>query len=77
MAYALMYLEPFLLTENSGTKLIYDLVEAQEAGTAKLEIILMPDAAARKIISVGLVKLGGKMKTGESKIPHGTSHPLG
>ncbi|CAM4021056.1 aminopeptidase P N-terminal domain-containing protein [Flavobacterium sinopsychrotolerans] len=64
-------------------KQIYDLVyEAQEVGIAAAKIgnsFNAPDAAARKIISVGLVKLGIIKTEQESRkyFPHGTSHHIG
>src|SRR5690606_1767521 len=64
-------------------KAIYDLVyEAQEAGIAASTVgngFRAPDAAARKVINEGLVKLGIiKTETeGRKYFPHGTSHYLG
>lgn len=73
---------------SSGTftteqKLIYDLVyQAQEAGIATCEVgnsFRMPDIAARKVISEGLVKLGIIKEESEARkyFPHGTSHHIG
>ena len=68
---------------STEQKLIYDLVyEAQDAGIAAAKIgnnFNAPDAAARKIISVGLVKLGIVKTEQESRkyFPHGTSHHIG
>lgn len=70
-------------TFTTEQKLIYDLVyEAQEAGIAAVKIgnnFNAPDAAARKIISSGLVKLGIVKTEQESRkyFPHGTSHHIG
>lgn len=64
-------------------KLVYDLVyEAQEAGISAAKIgnnFNATDAAARKIISAGLVKLGIVKTERESRkyFPHGTSHHIG
>jgi Xaa-Pro aminopeptidase len=64
-------------------KLIYDLVyEAQEAGI-KAAIIgnnfNAPDAAARQVITKGLIDLGIAKDDSEARqyFPHGTSHYLG
>ncbi len=68
---------------STEQKLIYDLVyDAQEAGIAAAKIgnnFNAPDAAARKIISAGLVKLGIVKTEQESRkyFPHGTSHHIG
>jgi len=68
---------------STEQKLIYDLVyDAQEAGIATAKIgnsFSAPDAAARKIISEGLVKLGITKTEDESRkyFPHGTSHHIG
>jgi len=68
---------------STEQKLIYDLVyEAQEAGIAAAKIgnsFNAPDAAARKIISVGLVNLGIVKTEQDSRkyFPHGTSHHIG
>lgn len=68
---------------STEQKLIYDLVyEAQEAGIAAAKAgnnFNAPDAAARKIISAGLVKLGIIETEQESRkyFPHGTSHHIG
>ena len=64
-------------------KAIYDLVyEAQEAGIAASRVgnaFGAPDAAARKVINEGLVKLGIVKTEQEARqyFPHGTSHYLG
>ncbi|HSI70600.1 MAG TPA: aminopeptidase P N-terminal domain-containing protein [Gillisia sp.] len=64
-------------------KAIYDLVyEAQEAGIAASVVgnpFRSPDAAARKVINEGLVKLGIVKTEAEARqyFPHGTSHYLG
>lgn len=64
-------------------KAIYDLVyEAQEAGIAASIVgngFRAPDAAARKVINEGLVKLGITKTEAEGRkyFPHGTSHYLG
>lgn len=64
-------------------RLIYDLVyEAQEAGIVMAIVgndLRAPDAAARKVINEGLIKLGiTKTETeGRTYFPHGTSHHLG
>lgn len=64
-------------------KLIYDLVyEAQEAGIANAKAgngFGTTDAAARKVISEGLIKLGITKTENESRkyFPHGTSHHIG
>lgn len=64
-------------------KKIYDLVyEAQEAGI-KASVVGAnfgaPDAAARKVINEGLVKLGIVKSEEDARIyfPHGTSHHIG
>jgi len=64
-------------------KLIYDLVyEAQEAGI-KAAIVgnsfNAPDAAARQVITKGLIDLGIAKNESEARqyFPHGTSHYLG
>lgn len=64
-------------------KAIYDLVyEAQEAGI-KASVVgnefRAPDAAARKVVYDGLVKLGIAKNQEEARqyFPHGTSHYLG
>jgi Xaa-Pro aminopeptidase len=68
---------------STEQKLIYDLVyDAQEAGIATAKIgnsFSAPDAAARKIISDGLMKLGITKTADESRkyFPHGTSHHIG
>jgi Xaa-Pro aminopeptidase len=68
---------------STEQKLIYDLVyDAQEAGIAEAKIgnsFGMPDQAARKVISEGLIKLGIIKKEDESRkyFPHGTSHHIG
>jgi Xaa-Pro aminopeptidase len=68
---------------STEQKLIYDLVyDAQEAGIAEAKIgnsFRMPDQAARKVISEGLIKLGIIKKEDESRkyFPHGTSHHIG
>lgn len=68
---------------STEQKLIYDLVyEAQEAGIAAAKVgnsFNAPDAAARKIISGGLMKLGIVKTEQESRkyFPHGTSHHIG
>ena len=68
---------------STEQKLIYDLVyEAQESGIAVAKVgnsFNAPDAAARKIISAGLVKLGIVKTEQESRkyFPHGTSHHIG
>lgn len=64
-------------------KAIYDLVyEAQEAGIAASTVgnsFNAPDAAARKVVNEGLVKLGIVKTEAEARtyFPHGTSHYLG
>lgn len=64
-------------------KLIYDLVyEAQEAGIKASTVgngFNAPDAAARKVINQGLLKLGivSNEKDADQYFPHGTSHYLG
>jgi Xaa-Pro aminopeptidase len=64
-------------------KAIYDLVyEAQEAGIAATTVgnnFRAPDAAARKVINEGLIKLGITKTEAEGRkyFPHGTSHYLG
>ena len=64
-------------------KAIYDLVyEAQEAGIAATVVgasFGAPDAASRKVINEGLVKLGVVKSEAEAGkyFPHGTSHYLG
>ncbi|MEZ4792353.1 MAG: aminopeptidase P N-terminal domain-containing protein [Gelidibacter sp.] len=64
-------------------KAIYDLVyEAQEAGIAASTVgnsFNAPDAAARKMVNEGLVKLGIVKTESEARkyFPHGTSHYLG
>ncbi len=64
-------------------KAIYDLVyEAQEAGIAASVVgneFGSPDAAARKVINEGLVKLGIVETEEEARqyFPHGTSHHIG
>ena len=68
---------------SAEQKLIYDLVyEAQESGIAVAKVgnsFNAADAAARKIISAGLVKLGIVKTEQESRkyFPHGTSHHIG
>ena len=68
---------------STEQKLIYDLVyEAQEAGIAAAKVgnsFNAPDAAAREIISAGLMKLGIVKTEQESRkyFPHGTSHHIG
>ena len=68
---------------STEQKLIYDLVYgAQESGIAAAKVgnsFNAPDAAARKIISAGLVKLGIVKTEQESRkyFPHGTSHHIG
>src|SRR5690606_1145765 len=65
---------------SSEQKAIYDLVyEAQEAGIAVTTVgnnFRAPDAAARKVINEGLVKLGITKTEAEGRkyFPHGTSH---
>ncbi|MGM1055031.1 MAG: aminopeptidase P N-terminal domain-containing protein [Bacteroidota bacterium] len=64
-------------------KAIYDLVyKAQEAGIAASVVgneFSSPDAAARKVINEGLVKLGIVENEEEARqyFPHGTSHHIG
>lgn len=64
-------------------KAIYDLVyEAQEAGIAAAVVgnsMQAPDAAARKVINEGLIRLGIIKAEGEGRtyFPHGTSHHIG
>lgn len=64
-------------------KAIYDLVyEAQEAGIAASTVgnsFNAPDAAARKVINEGLVRLGiiSAENQGRKYFPHGVSHYLG
>jgi Xaa-Pro aminopeptidase len=64
-------------------KAIYDLVyEAQEAGIAVSTVgnnFRAPDAASRKVINEGLLKLGITKTEAEGRkyFPHGTSHYLG
>lgn len=68
---------------STEQKLIYDLVyQAQEAGIATVKpgnSFTAPDAAARKVITAGLMKLGVITKEEQSRIyfPHGTSHHIG
>ncbi|MCM4159839.1 M24 family metallopeptidase [Antarcticibacterium flavum] len=68
---------------NPEQKAIYDLVyEAQEAGIAASVVgnpFRSTDAAARKVINEGLVKLGiAKDETDARQyFPHGTSHHIG
>ncbi|MBP2282044.1 Xaa-Pro aminopeptidase [Flavobacterium sp. CG_23.5] len=68
---------------STEQKLIYDMVyDAQEAGIATAKIrnsFSAPDAAARKVISDGLMKLGIIKTADESRkyFPHGTSHHIG
>ncbi|SHL84968.1 aminopeptidase P N-terminal domain-containing protein [Flavobacterium xanthum] len=68
---------------STEQKQIYDLVyDAQEAGIAAAKVgnsFNAPDVVARKIISVGLVKLGIVKTEQESRkyFPHGTSHHIG
>ncbi len=64
-------------------KLIYDLVyEAQEAGIIAAKVgnsFNAPDAAARRVITKGLIDLGIAKNNSEARqyFPHGTSHYLG
>lgn len=64
-------------------KKIYDLVyEAQEAGIKASVIgnkLSTPDTEARKVVNVGLVKLGIAKDEADARqyFPHGTSHHLG
>ncbi|MFV8343288.1 aminopeptidase P N-terminal domain-containing protein [Flavobacterium sp. XS2P39] len=68
---------------STEQKIIYDLVyEAQEVGIANAKIgnaFGATDAAARKVINEGLVKLGIAKTENESRkyFPHGTSHHIG
>jgi Xaa-Pro aminopeptidase len=68
---------------STEQKLIYDIVyEAQEAGIAASIIgntLRSPDDAARKVINLGLIKLGIAKDDADARqyFPHGTSHHIG
>lgn len=68
---------------STEQQLIYDLVfQAQEAGIAAVQLgnsFNAPDAAARNVITEGLVRLGIAKSAMDARrfFPHGTSHHIG